>query len=331
MLSACILTAGVLQVAIQLWALRRAGFRFDYNVAACRAELGRLASTLGPMLVGLGVVQVSALVDSLLAWLLAAPAGYQGGIAWLGGAIDYPLTRGAAAAIYYGERFYQLPVGLVGAAAAAAVFPLLSRHAARGTPLRAAIDMTRTLRLVAFAALPLSVLLAVLAEPLVRLAFERGQFSSADTRRTAQMVVAYALGVWAQCSIPVLVRGFYALGDYKTPVRMALVAVGVNLALDLLLVWPLAELGLALATSASVMVQAAALGGLLRRRYGMAGGAAAADGRDARSHGGFGAGGRDVARLAAGGGNRGRNAATLRGGRGRNRGVFPDRMAFGKP
>lgn len=266
-LAGCILAAGVLQLLVQWWALRRCGFRLHYEPAACRAEVERIGRSLWPMLAGLGVVQLNTLLDSLLAWLLAAPPGEPQAIWWLGGLADYPVARGAAAAIYYGERFYQLPVGLVGVAAATAIFPLLSRHAARRQPGEAAADMAQALRLAGFCGLPLSVLLALAAEPAVRLAFERGEFSPIDTLRTARMVAAYAAGVWAYVSIPLLVRGFYAWGDYRTPVRVALAAVVLNLALNLTLIWPLAEVGLAVSTAVSAVVQCLTLGWLLWRKW----------------------------------------------------------------
>lgn len=266
-LAGCILAAGSLQLGLQWWAVRQCGFRFCYQPHACRAELVRIGRSLLPMLAGLGVVQLNTLLDSLMAWLLAAPPGEPRAIWWLGGLVDYPLARGAAAAIYYSERFYQLPVGLVGAAAATAIFPLLSRQAARRQQAQAAADMAQALRLVGFCALPLAALLALTCHAVVRVALERGQFSGEDTLRAARLVTAYSTGVWAYVSIPLLVRGFYAWGDYRTPVRTATAAVGLNLALNLTLVWPLAEVGLALATALAAAAQCLILGWLLWRKW----------------------------------------------------------------
>jgi putative peptidoglycan lipid II flippase len=89
--------------------------------------------------------------------------------------------------------------------------------------------------------------------------FERGAFTESDASRAARMIACYASGVWAYCAIPVLVRGFYAAGDRISPARLGLAAVALNLALNLTLVWPLAELGLAVATSISAAVQVALL------------------------------------------------------------------------
>jgi len=101
--------------------------------------------------------------------------------------------------------------------------------------------------------------LIVLAEPLARLLFERGNFTPHDTARAARMIACYAGGVWAYCALPVVIRGFYALGDRITPVRVGGTVVALNLGLNLALIWPLAEAGLAVATSASAAVQAVLL------------------------------------------------------------------------
>ena len=109
-----ILIAGVLQLGVQLPALYRLGFRFQYHWAASRTAMAQISRTLTPMLFSLAVTQINTFTDSLIAWgLAAAPDGPQQ-IPWLGGAVRYPLEQGAAAAISYGERMYQFPLGIVG-------------------------------------------------------------------------------------------------------------------------------------------------------------------------------------------------------------------------
>jgi len=101
---------------------------------------------------------------------------------------------------------------------------------------------------------------------LVRLLFERGQFGPDDTVRAAGMIACYGAGVWAYCALPVVVRGFYALGDRLTPVRIGLLVVGLNLVLNLVLIWPLAERGLAVATATAAAVQVCVLVAVFSRR-----------------------------------------------------------------
>ena len=98
-----------------------------------------------PTTFGLAVLQINTLLDSLLARGLSVAPGEPDRIAWLGG-VRYPMAQGAAAAVWYGERIYQFPLGLLGIAVATVIFPLLSRHAARGDFARVGADLTLGLR-----------------------------------------------------------------------------------------------------------------------------------------------------------------------------------------
>ena len=264
-LAAAVLIAGVLQWGLQLGVLRAKGFRFDYNWEAGRGALFKIITSMGPMVLGLAVTQVNTLLDSLIAWGLAAsPHGPQN-IAWLGEGVAYPMQQGAAAAVYYGERLYQFPLGVLGVAVATAIFPLLSRHAARGDHRRLGDDLTLGIRLVLLLGIPAAAGLILLAQPLAQLLFQHGRFTAHDTTRTAWMIACYATGVWAYCGLPVIVRGYYALGDRVTPIRVGLAAVALNLTLNFLLIWPLAERGLAVATALSASMQVVILAVIFSR------------------------------------------------------------------
>ena len=115
-IAGAILVSGVLQLAVQLPALREA--RISLRFRLVRQPRGDLAigRSMVPITLGMAVTQLNTIVDSLIAWGLSAPPGGPRTIAWLGGAVGYPMQTGAAAAIYYGERFYQLPVALLGMA-----------------------------------------------------------------------------------------------------------------------------------------------------------------------------------------------------------------------
>ncbi len=255
LLAVTVLLAGFVQLGLQLPMLRRLGFRFDYNWAASRESVRRVVRTMGPMMIGLAITQINTLLDSLIAWSLAASPERQGPVAWLGGVADYPMDQGAAAAIYLGERMYQFPLGVLGLAVATVIFPLLSRHAALGQSDKLGADLTLGLRLVLFLGVPAGIGMILLAQPIARLLFERGEFTAQDTARTARMIVYYGWGIWAYCALPVIVRGYYALGRQSTPVRVGMATVLLNLILNLTLVWSMAEAGLALSTSIAATVQ----------------------------------------------------------------------------
>lgn len=261
-----VVVAGVLQIAVQLPMLRRLGFHFDFNWSAARAGLKQIGRNLAPMLVGLAVLQVNTFNDSLIAWGLASTPGGSETIPWLGNLLRYPLDQGSVAALYYGERLYEFPLGIVGTAVAVAIFPLLSRHAARGDSRSLGADMTLGLRLVLSLGVPAGIGLMLMAHPIARLLFEHGNFMPSDTLRAAGTISCYAAGIWAYCATQVVVRGFYALNDAATPVRIAVWMVMLNLLLNLTLIWPLGENGLATSTSIAAAVQVIILTVIFSRR-----------------------------------------------------------------
>jgi putative peptidoglycan lipid II flippase len=106
----------------------------------------------------------------------------------------------------------------------------------------------------------------LLAHPITRLILEDGHFGPEDTDRVAWLINFYAAGVWANCAWPVVVRGFYALGDYRTPVRVAVWVVSLNLLLNLTLIWPFCEAGLAISTTVATVVQLFILMAVFSRR-----------------------------------------------------------------
>ncbi len=253
-LATAVLLSGVLQMAVLLVPLYLTGFRFEFDWHATAPAVRQVLRAMPPIAFGLAVTQMNTLIDSLLAVALAAPGGSRT-IAWLGDMVDYPFETGAAAAIYYGERFYQLPVGVLGVAIATVIYPALARHAARGDRRQIGDDLTVGLRLVWFTALPAGVGLILIAEPIMRLLFVRGAFTEQDAHRSAMMIACYASAAWAYCALPVLVRGFYALGKHSTTVRVGMLAVGIDLVVTLVLIWPLAERGLALSTALAASIQ----------------------------------------------------------------------------
>jgi putative peptidoglycan lipid II flippase len=260
-----VIISGVLQVAVHLPTLRKLGFHFDYNWAAARKGVMQIGRNMVPTFAGLAVLQINTFVNGLIALALAATADGPQTISWLGG-VAYPMQQGAMASLYYSDRLCDVALGIVGLPVAAAIFPLLCRHAVRGDHRQMGSDMTLGLRLVFCLSFPAGVGLILLAEPLTRLLLERGNFSAEDTQRVARLIYYYGAGVWANCAWPVVVRGFYALNDLRTPVRVCVWAVSLNVVLNLTLIWPLAEGGLALSTTLATVVQLVSLMAIFSRR-----------------------------------------------------------------
>lgn len=263
-----VLLAGLLQLAVQVPVLRSKGYRFAWNWTEAAPELKRIAAGMAPVMLGLAVMQINTLADTLIAWLLARSPGGPESFEWFGRVVAYPMQEGAAASIYFGDRVHQFPVGVFGVALGTVLYPMLARHAARGELDRLRADLNRAVRLVLVIGIPASAGLIVLAAPLAELLFRHGAFTTDDATRTARMIAGYSLGVWAYCGLQILVRAFYALGDRTTPAKVGAAVVGVNLALNFSLIWPFAETGLALSTSACAIVEVLVFLQLLGRRLG---------------------------------------------------------------
>jgi putative peptidoglycan lipid II flippase len=243
-----VLAGGLGQFLIQLPEVRRLGVplrpTFDWSHPAVR-EIGR---RLWPVAFALAAVQITVLVNTLLASLLPA------------GSVSY---------LYYADRVMEFPLGVFGAALATAALPGMSAQAARQDHQALSATLGFALRLGAFIAIPAAVGLIALAAPIVRLLFQRGEFSAADVVLTAQALVGYAIGLPAFSATRIAAQTFYALGDVRTPVFVGFAAVTANLLLALSLMWPLGHAGLALASSLSSYVNLVGLCIILRRRRGL--------------------------------------------------------------
>lgn len=242
-----VLAAGVAQVCLLIASLRATGFRPAVNRHWSHPDVRAVTRSMMPMMIGLSAVQLNTMADMLIAKFFV------------------PDGRGPAV-LGYAHFIYQLPLGVFGVALATAIFPLLASRAAADDGVGLSDAVMRGVRLSLFVMLPASVGLILIAEPLVVLLFEGGAFDAAGTPRVSRTLVFYALGLCAYAVQHILVRTFYAVRAHRTPARVAAAAVGVNLALNLILVGPLRESGVALATAISATLQVGCLTFLLRRR-----------------------------------------------------------------
>jgi len=242
MYAACggVLVAGAVQLLAVTIALRAKSFFPIFGGTWRDPQVRRVATLMGPMVLGLAAVQINSLVDYLIAYWFVNVDGQRGGPAILG----------------YAQYLYQLPLGIFGIAIATAIFPVLAQKASANDRGGVAETFARGIRLSLFLALPASVGLLFVAHPLVATLYQRGQFDAADTQRVAATLFFYAIGVAGYFAQHILVRTFYAMHDSKTPARVSLVMVGVNFAMNMSLVFVMEERGLALATAVCGLTQA---------------------------------------------------------------------------
>jgi putative peptidoglycan lipid II flippase len=248
------LLGGLLQLLVQVPSLWRVGFRYRPLLAPRDAGLREVLLLMGPATVGAAAVQVNVLVNNNFASYLG-----DGPVSWLNVAF----------------RFMQLPIGLFGVAVGTVALPLVSRQSARGETTALGSTVGQALELVALLCLPAAAGLALLGVPVIGLVYEHGRFTPADTGAAAQALAGYAVGLAGYAGIKVLAPAFYALGDARTPMRIAVLSIATNYALNWSFVRRLGfgHVGLALATSAVALGNFALLYVVLRRRVGPLGAA----------------------------------------------------------
>lgn len=240
-----VLLAGIVQLAFQLPFLWRMGLlprpRWGWRDPGVR----RILHLMLPALFGVSVSQINLLLDTVLASFLE-----NGSVSWL----------------YYSDRLSELPLGIFGIAIGTVILPSLSRTHASDDRDQFAHTLDWALRLVLLVGVPAALALLVLAEPLIATLFHYGAMTDHDVLMAAQSLRAYAVGLLFFMLIKVLAPGFFARQDTKTPVKIGLWAMAANMVFNLILVWPLAHAGLALATTLSAALNAGLLAWVLKKQ-----------------------------------------------------------------
>lgn len=238
------LLGGAAQLALVYWAVRRTGFMPRFS-----------RPRLGP--------------DVRRFWVLALPAIASGGITQINIFIGTIIASSQAAAIsylYYADRLYQLPLGIIGIAIGVVLLPELSRHLKARRHEAAEQAMSQSLSMSMLLALPATAGLMALALPIISTLYQRGAFDAAAAGATAAALVAFAAGLPAFILIKLFQPGFFAREDTATPTWFSAISVGINILLSLTLFPLIGHVGIAIATSASAWANATLLGFSLWRR-----------------------------------------------------------------
>jgi putative peptidoglycan lipid II flippase len=235
--------AGVLEAALLAYAARRAGLLVMPAAPVFDAEVKRFFTAFLPAVIGSAGTQIAMFADTILATLL---------------------PEGSASALYYADRIYQLPLGVIAIAAGTVLLPVMSEKIAGGDSAGAHAAQNRALGLTLILATPFWVAMLMVPEPIIRAVFERGAFDGRAAVAAASVLAAYGVGLVAAVSIRSVVASFHARGDTTTPMLVSLGAVLANVLLKIALSGVVGDLdlgiaGLALATALGATLNLAAL------------------------------------------------------------------------
>ncbi|MES2662947.1 MAG: murein biosynthesis integral membrane protein MurJ [Pseudomonadota bacterium] len=226
--------AGLLQLLVQLPALHALKLSPRISFQRRHEGVSKVLRLMLPALVGVSVSQVNLLVDTILASFLVT-----GSVSWL----------------YYSDRLLELPLGLFGIAIATVILPHLSRLAATNNVRQFSITLDWGIKCLLLVGVPAAASLMLITEPILISLFQYGAFDLEDVTQTSASLRAYSLGLVPIMIVKIFTPGFYARQDMKTPVRIAILVMSLNMVFNLILVWPLKHVGLALATSISGFLQ----------------------------------------------------------------------------
>ena len=237
--------AGVAQLALLVWATRRAGMPMRIPRPRLTPAMRVLMRRMAPGLIGASAMQLNQAVDVIIGSLL---------------------PPGAISLLYYADRVNQLPLGTIGAAVGTALLPLLSRQVRGPDPAAPIATLNRALEFALILTIPAALALIVCGYPIMAVLFERGAFDLHSAALSAQSLAAYAVGLPAFVLVKVLAPAFFARGDTGTPVRIGMITLVLNFALNIALMIPLQHIGPALATSLAAIFNVGALATVLARR-----------------------------------------------------------------
>lgn len=248
-LSVFVLLSGVFQLAVMLFLLYREGMMPVFRGANLFSNpvLKEVYSLTLPGIIGASMVQISFLIDRGIACYLS----------------DY-----AVPALDYSDRIIDLPIGIFAVAMGSVFLTDLSRHAAKKDFEKMISSLLFALRNIIFISIPIAVFIAFFRFPLLRLFYMRGKFGERELCETALAMQFFAFGIPFFCAIKIIVSGFHSRKDMKTPVKSSLICIVLNIIMNLILMWPLKQGGIALATVISSFANCAMLLYLLHKSLG---------------------------------------------------------------
>lgn len=228
----CVAVAGVLQFMMLYGACRKNGYHVRLQKPVFDSSIKRLFLLMGPGILAAGIQQINLLIGGIIA------SFQQGAISWL----------------YYSDRVYQLPLGMIGIALGVVLLPEVTRLVRRDDAKGASDSIVKGMELGLLITLPAAVAMLVIPVPIITVLFQRGEFTPDDAIQSGLALRGFALGLPGYVLIKVLQPGFFARENTKAPMMMAGITVVVNIVVSLLLFGPLGHVGIAIATTVAAWV-----------------------------------------------------------------------------
>lgn len=242
--------ASLTQVLIQVPAVRHTGYRYSLNIDLHDPYLKKAMILVMPVLIGSAVHQINAIVDKTLA---------------------SELVKGSISALTYASRINDLVISVFVMAITTVIFPMLSEAFSQGEGKQLRDIFNQGVNIILLVTVPATIGMILLAEPIVRIFFERNAFDSQATLMTSGALIFYSIGLVGSSLRMMLNKVFYSFQDTKTPMINGGIAVLLNIILNLLLIGPMGHMGLALATSISAIFTTLLLFIDLRKKLGAIG------------------------------------------------------------
>lgn len=240
-----VLLAGIVQFVFLLWHLKRIELAAAPKINFKDPGVRRILKLMGPAIFGVSIAQINLFVDTFFASFLQV-----GSVSWL----------------YYSERLMTFPTGVFAVAVGTVVLPHLSRKRAEQDHQAFSSSVDWGLRLLLFIGCPATIMLIFLSGPMLSTLFQHGAFNVRDVFMARESLIAYSLSVPFVMLIKVLSSGFYANQNIKTPVKIGVVSMLVNIVFNVMLVAPLAHMGIALATTIASITNTLMLLFMLKRK-----------------------------------------------------------------
>ncbi|TDT50814.1 murein biosynthesis integral membrane protein MurJ [Fonticella tunisiensis] len=243
-----VVAGAILNVAVQLPEFLAFGKRFRLELNTKNAGYRRMLRLMGPAIIGLALARLNLVVNQNIASFL---------------------DDGSITALRYAQRIMMLPIGIFGASISTTIFPEMSMHIAKKEIEEFKDTLLNGLKTLMFIIIPATAGIMAISEPVVRLLFKSGKFMEQDVKVTAFALSFYAIGIIGQSAVPIIIRGFYAIQDTKTPVKVGAIAFAANVILNLIFVKfsNLAIGGIAFSSSLTSILQMILLYKLLARRF----------------------------------------------------------------